>query len=124
MTPAAIGAIAQDLQYALAYSNSQLAVSGLSFMMRPDRGNITSYKFLNSEINFVALQGKASKSDGQRGTRCIYYWIREATANDNGTGAGKGTYELMRTELTASRPALVTPPAIYDTALMVTVPYR
>ncbi|MCE9613684.1 MAG: prepilin-type N-terminal cleavage/methylation domain-containing protein [Lentisphaerae bacterium] len=112
---AAVNAIAQDLQYALADDI-------LTFRMRLDGINrstskpyhekpagvqypwpVISYAVTNSELAFVALTGSATNatvSDGaQRSTRCIYYWVREATDNDNFDGKPTGRYELMRTEV-------------------------
>lgn len=93
---AAVNAIANDVQYALADNI-------LTFIARVDDarsgGPMISYGFTNSELCAVILQGD-SESGASRSTRQIYYWVREMTDNDNQSGSPLGRYELMRTELT------------------------
>lgn len=93
---AAVNAIANDVQYALADNI-------LTFITRVDNtrsgGEMKSYGFTNSELCCVILQGDA-ESGANRSARQVYYWVREMTENDNQDGTPLGRFELMRTEIT------------------------
>ncbi len=114
---AAVTAIANDLQYAIAYASTNNADTNLNynltFIMRPEiesplfrprpgihssaQWPVRSYGFTNSEICFVMLKGKSEFLHDRRSTLSVYYWVREMTKDDNLGGTPLGRYELMRT---------------------------
>ncbi|MDA1088505.1 MAG: prepilin-type N-terminal cleavage/methylation domain-containing protein [Verrucomicrobia bacterium] len=92
---AAINAIVQDLEYAVADDL-------ISFIMRPDverpEGDNISYSYTNSEISFVSMLENASPQ--KRNAEEVHYWVRPSTTDDGNIAAKSlGRYQLMRTKV-------------------------